>query len=852
MQWLSKIFGQRKIQNQEILKVVRAKFNIFRNLIEHHNSTLKRISGLEERYHDGKLAGVSSAWDEFVKIRVGVRETIEQMKLLGGEKYAPLTDRLKAISEEVEKHLPINRPIIKDSFTIPFSDLGQERALSVGTKNAILGELKSSFPVPEGYAISAWAYQHFLDSNQLSERIHRLLEGVTIRNYRDLEIVTEDIREAITTKPVPDDLAQALFAAFDDLVSKIGKPFCALRSSAIGEDTSFSFAGQYLSFLNVRRETLLDHYKQILASKFTPSAIYYLLNHSISDMDLGMGVVCMEVVDAAASGVSYSVDPLDPDRSQMVINSIFGFGKYLVDGTLNPDVFRISRNDRSVMSSHISSKPVQLRLNSEGAIESVPVPNPDRPSIDHDNLGSLIDYSLAIEKHFSGPQDIEWAIDTRGKLFILQARPLNIRESVPKVDIPAKSSAVVLMEGGIPVCPGIGIGPIFHLTSVADLGSVPSGAVLVTPNPSPYLVAAMDKIGALVTEVGGNTSHLATLARELGVPTLVGMKDAERLENGRQVTVDATGGVIYDGSHRDWASISKAGPKPNLTRPADLLIKQMITPIVHLNVIHPSDPKFTPENCETFHDLLRYMHQKSMEEILIILKRTSNKEKIGLRLKTKIPLVINIIYLDESQSEIDGKNRIRENDIQSFPMRALWSGVLEEGWPQTPIPADLRGFVAVIGADLQGGHKQEFSEFSYAFLSREYMLLNLRMGYHFSTIESMVTDEPAENYIRMQFKLGGAPLERRMRRIYLIGELLKLMGFENSSQGDFLESTLAYQSKEGTLDRLKLLGRITVLTKQLDMALSSDAKTRWYFNQFVKKLNLKTQEGYPDGSEDAG
>jgi pyruvate,water dikinase len=852
MQWLNSIFGQRKIQNQEILRVVRAKFTVFRNLIDHHNSTLKRISGLEEKYHQGKLAGVSSVWDEFVKIRVGVRETIEQMKMLGGEKYEPLSDRLRAISEQVEKNLPINRPIVKDSYTIPFGDLSQDRAPSVGTKNAILGELKSSFPVPDGYAISAWAYQHFLDSNQLNERIHRLLEGVRIRNYRDLEIVTGDIREAITTKPVPDDLAGAIYTAFDDLVSKTGKPFCALRSSAIGEDTSFSFAGQYLSFLNVRRETLLDQYKQILASKFTPSAIYYLLNHSISDMDLGMGVVCMEVVDAAASGVSYSVDPLDPDRSQMVINSIFGLGKYLVDGTLNPDVFRISRNDKSIISSHLSSKPMQLRLNSEGMIAPEPVPDPDKSSIDDGNLRLLIEYSLAIEKHFGGPQDIEWAIDTGGRLFILQARPLIVRESVPTVDIPARSSAVVLMDGGIPICPGIGIGPVFHLTSVADLGSVPTGAILVTPNPSPYLVAVMDKIGALVTAVGGNTSHLATLARELGVPTVVGMKESEGIENGREVTVDATRGVIYDGRHADWASISGVRPGPNLDRPADLLVKQMIAPIVHLNVIHPGDQRFTPENCQTFHDLLRYIHQKSMEEILLILKRTSNKEKIGLRLKTKIPLIINIIYLDESHAEIVGRNQIRENDIQSFPMRALWGGVLEEGWPQTPIPADLKGFVAVIGADLQGGHKQEFSEYSYAFLSREYMLLNLRMGYHFSTIESMVTDEPAENYIRMQFKLGGAPLERRMRRIFLIGELLKLMGFENTSQGDFLESTLAYQSKDGTLDRLKLLGKITVLTKQLDMALSSDAKARWYFNQFVKKLNLKTREGYLDENQDTG
>jgi pyruvate,water dikinase len=180
-------------------------------------------------------------------------------------------------------------------------------------------------------------------------------------------------------------------------------------------------------------------------------------------------------------------------------------------------------------------------------------------------------------------------------------------------------------------------------------------------------------------------------------------------------------------------------------------------------------------------------------------------------------------------------------------MQALWSGILEEGWPQSQVPADLKGFMAVVGTNLQEGHHPEFSENSYAFLSREYMLLNLRMGYHFSTIESMATPEPAKNYLRMQFKLGGAPLERRLRRIWLISELLRLMGFENSSQGDFLDSSIAYQSEEGILDRLRLLGRITILTKQLDMALSSDARTRWYLKEFAGKLNLGLPgEGYDE------
>jgi pyruvate,water dikinase len=227
-----------------------------------------------------------------------------------------------------------------------------------------------------------------------------------------------------------------------------------------------------------------------------------------------------------------------------------------------------------------------------------------------------------------------------------------------------------------------------------------------------------------------------------------------------------------------------------------------------------------------------------MEEIFSTLTRTTHKDSIGLKLKTKIPLLINIIYLDKDFTGARNKRWIPEDEIDSLPMKALWDGILEEGWPSRPVPADLKGFLAVVGTDLKGERQPEFSENSYAFLSKEYMLLNLRMGYHFSTIEALVTPEPEKNYVRMQFKLGGAPLERRIRRIWLICELLRRVGFENSSQGDFLDTMVAYQKQPEILERLRMLGRITVLTKQLDLTLSSDERARWYLTEFTKKLGL--------------
>jgi pyruvate,water dikinase len=344
---------------------------------------------------------------------------------------------------------------------------------------------------------------------------------------------------------------------------------------------------------------------------------------------------------------------------------------------------------------------------------------------------------------------------------------------------------------------------------------------------------------------------MATLAREMSLPTIVDLPGAAKVPSGRQVTVDAGHGVIYDGAHPEWITAPEKQPATAEDPGLEEKIKDMMAPIAHLNAIHPQDPEFTVENCRTLHDISRFIHQKSMEVMFSTLKQTSDKDNIGLRLKTKIPLLINIIYLDREDLGREGKRWVQEDAIASLPMQALWKGVLQEGWPETTPPSDLKGFLAVVGSNLQEGRPPEFSENSYAFLSHEYMLLNLRMGYHFSTIEAMATAEPAKNYIRMQFKLGGAPLERRIRRIWLISNLLRLMNFENASQGDFLDSTMSYQGEAEVLERLRLLGRITILTKQLDMTLSSDARANWYFDDLSRKLGFKNQ-GASDGDEVRG
>ena len=238
------------------------------------------------------------------------------------------------------------------------------------------------------------------------------------------------------------------------------------------------------------------------------------------------------------------------------------------------------------------------------------------------------------------------------------------------------------------------------------------------------------------------------------------------------------------------------------------------------------------------HDITRFIHQRAMEEMFGTARATAHKDRIGMRLKTNVPLAVDIIRLDEEHDDAGHRGRVAEDRIDSVPMQALWNGILEEGWPSRPVPADFKGFMAVMGTNITEGHQPQFSENSYAFISREYMLFNIRMGYHYATTEALVTAEPSANYVRMQFKEGGAPLERRVRRIRLICDLLRRMGFETTSQADFMDATLAYQDADTLVHRLGLLGRLNIMTKQLDMALSNDSVTQWYTDDFARRMGL--------------
>jgi len=828
---------------QSALLLMQGKFKNFMSILESNNKILKLISDLEEKYQGDYLFDINYLKKNISDIKRGTTDIIDNLVMLGGNQYLPLKENHNGIFNLLDDILSRKTRVIRDDYCKFFNLIGNSDTPSLGGKNARMGELTSnlSLPVPEGFAISAWAYKSFIDQNDLGTRIADRIKEVDIKNFSDLKKVSNEVEDLILDSPLPEDLSDKIMQFYNELASDRQDYFVSIRSSALGEDTELSFAGQYASFLGVRESELLDSYKKVLASKFSPNAIYYYLSHNLDESELAMSVGCVKMINARISGVIYTQDPVKPEDNCTVINSIYGLGQYLVDGTVTPDIFRVSRKNNSIISTDINPKTSRLVMKQDGTLnhENIPEAEQGLSSITDSELAILMDFAIKIEDHYGEPQDIEWAIDRRGQPFILQTRPLRLIKSSAKKEMPDTSGFQLLVSGGITVCPGGGSGKVKYVKSPADLDKVSQGDVVIARNPFPGLVTVLGKINALIAVIGSVASHLATIAREYRIPAIVGMNGAAGIEEGITITVDASACRVYRGQLDEL--VEAIQPEFDFCDgdPLFNVMKKLLINLSPLNLIHPLDDDFIMENCRTIHDITRFAHQKSMDEMFKGADMIKKDDWVGIRLKSSIPIHVEIIYIDKDLSAMPKKRVIMPEQIDCLPMKAFWDGVIQEGWPQPP-PVNTKGFISVVAKteakQQKGEFGKNFGKKSFAVLSKEFMILSLKMGYHFITYEAMCSDVISKNYIKMQFKEGGAAVDRRIRRIRLITKVLNHFGFDNSTKSDFLDTSVSYESKESILEKLRMLGRLTMLTKQLDMAMSNDSIADWYTEDILKKL----------------
>jgi len=393
----------------------------------------------------------------------------------------------------------------------------------------------------------------------------------------------------------------------------------------------------------------------------------------------------------------------------------------------------------------------------------------------------------------------------------------------------------VLIEGGVIACRGVGTGIAYLVNKVEDLKNFPDGAVLVARHTSPTFVTVMNKATAIVTDAGSATGYIASLARDFHVPTILNTKTAtKRITSGMEITVDAINSNVYEGRVDEVIELGQK--RENLFKNTHVfkILEEVLKKIVPLNLVYLRVDSFKPELCKTFHDITHFVNEVSLDEMFKISNRHDVKEGEAVRLVLKIPLKIYIIDLNGG-IETSAK-MITINNIYSIPMNAFLKGIMSMKWPG-PKPKNVTGLASVVAniAIETSIHRDRGWGKSFALISREYMNFNIRLGYHLSTVEAYAGDNIDHNYIRFHFKGGGASIERRLRRTRLIKEILEKLDFEVDRIGDMLNARITRYQRSTIEEKLSILGRLTIYTKQLDMIMFSDAFVDCYLQEFMRE-----------------
>ena len=433
-------------------------------------------------------------------------------------------------------------------YVLWFKEISKKDISMVGGKNANLGELmrKTKVPVPNGFAITTKAYDYFIRYNKLQDKIKSLISKLDKKNLKNLERIGAEVRKLILLGEFPEDLKKDIISHYKKLSQQYGKKeeSVAVRSSATAEDLAdASFAGQQESYLNMKGEKqVLEAVKKCMASLFTNRAISYREDKGFDHFCVKLSVAVQKLVHSKSSGVMFSLDPDSGNRNFVFINGSWGLGDYIVQGKVNPDSFYVLKETKTIISKKLGSKKV-MEVRSPAGVKHKVVPQSMRKKfcISDKEVLQLADYCMQIEKHYGRPMDVEWAKDTDGKLYIVQARPETVH-SVSRVleEYALKERSVVLVEGDS-IGRKIGTGKVNIIKSVKNISDFKPGQVLVTEMTDPDWEPVMKIASAIVTEKGGRTSHAAIVSRELGIPAVIGTENATKvLKSGQSVTVDCT------------------------------------------------------------------------------------------------------------------------------------------------------------------------------------------------------------------------------------------------------------------------------------------------------------------------
>lgn len=437
-----------------------------------------------------------------------------------------------------------------------FADIDHDDIPLVGGKGANLGEMtKAGIPVPPGFCVTSPAYFYFLDANNLRPKIREILTGINVNSAKSLNGARDKVQKLILDAKIPADLEKDIISAYRKMPEG-NKTLCAVRSSATAEDLpDASFAGQQATFLNIRGEAeIVKHVQKCWASLFESRAIFYRVEQGFDHFLVGIAVPVQKMVQSEVSGVMFTLNPVNNDKFVVVVESVYGLGEMIVQGSATPDHFEVDCRNWRIVNKEISDQEVEMVKLADGknVIRDVPKSRSNKQKVEDKVIVKVAQIGEQLEKHYRWPQDVEWAYEN-GKVYIVQTRPITTQDAVAKKlgvsekTVLAESKKDSILSGAA-ASPGVATGIVKVLKSPDETDKVKEGDILVAQMTTPDYVPAMKRAAAIVTDQGGQTSHAAIVSRELGVPCIVGTKLATvKMKTGKVYTVDANKGDIYLG-----------------------------------------------------------------------------------------------------------------------------------------------------------------------------------------------------------------------------------------------------------------------------------------------------------------
>ncbi|MBM2815241.1 MAG: phosphoenolpyruvate synthase [Ignavibacteria bacterium] len=846
------------------------KYKHFQELLNYNEDAHNAMSNLSEVLASGKPFSSEFALNQldllFDKTLNMTRRLINQV----GEVFSPLIDKLNelkiaselaliptikcpddltcpnTICEDCEK---VKYLLNKTPFFFNLNEVTDCNTIQVGNKMAHLGEVKNilGIPVPDGFCLSVRLLEDILRKANARNKKKYLFKKVDFSDTRRVLYVSRQVQALIIATQIPEYIENAILKGFDNIFGN-RNVHLAVRSSALGEDSEkYSFAGLYSSILNITKEYLIDAVLEVLISLYSPQSVTYRFLSGMRDEDIPMCVGCLEMVDAKSGGVIYTKDP-NQLIDGMLIQSVWGLGVPVVEGTVKPQQYIVTNINEHIKILYTLENGEFIEISDKISIDKTNDKFTglyDKPNLLTDEINILYNYAKKIEEHYHKPQDIEWAVGKNGIVYILQTRPLKITKPFEikdenKIFIEELDRKYnILIKKGDCCSSGVGFGKVIQIKTIRDIAKIKEGSVVVARKNLIELTSAMQKMSALVTDVGSTTGHLSIIAREMNVPLLTNVMNASSvLTDGTDVTVIAHESRVYEGTVREI----NLEEKFDINKRSQFMISPLYTIwsnltkyLFNLNLVDSESSNFNLDNCHTIHDIIRYVHEMSIRAMFKFNPDENLEQLKTYKLKFDVPIDLYIIDLGKGIKEI-GSNILMINDILSKPLLSLITGMTTPGitWSGF-VSLDGKGFADMILGNIGDPNVQNVSlnQKSYALISDKYLNFFSQLGYHFSRLDSFASDQINTNYINFNFKGGAANMLRKSRRIEVISKILEALDFDTYCKEDSMTAKIRNIPKERVYNLISELGKLMGAVRNTDVIMLSDEHVSLFVEAFL-------------------